>query len=117
MEEEHFSIVVFGETGYRTLTIREKTFRKSCYLLVFSFLALTLFLCDYVQIRRKTVEIDRLRQEMAARMSQLQLFSSGISHLENQFSRLSKLDRRIHEIANVYEKSVLSEGSVKISND
>ena len=81
--------------------MHKETFIVGSYLITFILLCLILFFCDYIQVKKKTSESNRVHQEMNAQISQIQFFSVGIEHLERQISKLKKLDRRIHRIANL----------------
>jgi hypothetical protein len=98
-----FNIVIFDHNTSKTrrLRIHKETFKIASYLLAFAFLSITLFFFDYIQVKKKTPEIYRLRQELNTQMSQIQLFSAGIEHLEGRLLKLKNLDGRIQRKANL----------------
>ncbi|NWF93599.1 MAG: peptidoglycan DD-metalloendopeptidase family protein [Syntrophaceae bacterium] len=103
MDKEYFNIIIFGQKTSRArhLRIRKKTFKTLLYLLTFSLLTTTFFFCDYIQLRKKTFELGRLRHETETQRSQIQFFSARIEDLERQLSKLKDFDKRIRIIANL----------------
>jgi hypothetical protein len=103
MDKDYLNILVFGHTpfGIRRLRIRKESFRIGAYLLLFLQLSVTFFLCDYIQVRKKTFFLNQLRQESQIQKSHIQLFSSRIEELEKKLSRLKDIDQRIRIIANL----------------
>ena len=103
MDKECVNILVFGHTpfGIRRLRIKKETLRMAAYLLVFFQFAITFFFCDYVQVRKKTFLLSRLRQESQIQKSHINLFSTRIDELEKKLSRLKEIDQKIRVIANL----------------
>jgi len=103
LDKEYYNILIFGHKTSKTrhLRIRKKTFKIISYLLAFFLLSTTFFFCDYIQIRKKTFELSRLRQETETQRSQIQFFSARIEDLERQLSKLKEFDKRIRIIANL----------------
>ena len=103
MDKEHFSILIFGHktSKSRHLRIHKKRFKTLLYLLAFIILSTTFFFCDYIQTKKKTFELNRLRQETQAQKSQIHFFSARIEDLEKQLSKLKDFDKRIRIIANL----------------
>ena len=103
VDNVYFDILIFDHTTSKTrrLRIHKETFKIATYLLAFAFLSITLFFFDYIQVKKKTPEIYRLRQELNTQMSQIQLFSAGIEHLEARLLKLNHLDGRIQKKANL----------------
>ena len=103
MDKEYFNILIFGQktSKSRHLRIRKNTFKISLYILAFVLLLTTFFFCDYIQVRKKAFELNRLRQEAKAQSSQIQFFSARIEDLETQLSKLKDFDRKIRVIANL----------------
>jgi len=103
MDKEYINILVFGHTpfGIRRLRIRKETVRMAAYLLVFFQFSITFFFCDYVQVRKKTFLLSRLRQESQIQKSHINLFSTRIDELEKKLSRLKEIDQKIRVIANL----------------
>lgn len=103
MDKDYFNILIFGHKTSKTrhLRIHKKSFKIALYLLAFCFLCTIFFLCDYIQVRKKSYEISQLRQETNAQRSQIHFFSSKIEDLEKQLSKLRDFDRRIRIIANL----------------
>jgi hypothetical protein len=103
MDKEYVNILVFGHTpfGIRRLRIKKETLRMAAYLLVFFQFAITFFFCDYVQVRKKTFLLSRLRQESQIQKSHINLFSARIDELEKKLSRLKEIDQKIRVIANL----------------
>ncbi len=103
MDKEDLNILIFSPTtfGIRRLRIGKETLKISFYLLIFFQIAMTFFLCDYVQIKRNTFPLYQLRNEALVQRSHLQLFSTEIERLEKQLSKLKDMDRRIHIMANL----------------
>jgi len=103
LDKEHFSILIFGHktSKSRHLRIHKKRFKTLLYLLAFIILSTTFFFCDYIQTKKKTFELNRLRQETQAQKSQIHFFSARIEDLEKQLSKLKDFDKRIRIIANL----------------
>lgn len=103
MDKENINILVFGHKTSKTrhLKIRRKTFKVVLYLFGFALLSTTFFFCDYIQVKKKVFELNRLRQETQTQKSQLHFFSSKIEDLERQLSKLKDFDKKIRIIANL----------------
>ena len=103
MDKDYLNILVLGHTtfGIRRLRIQKETFKILIYLLVFFQLAVTFFLCDYIQAKKKTFLLNQLRQESHIQKSQIQLFSAKIEELDKKLSKLKDFDRRICIIVNL----------------
>jgi murein DD-endopeptidase MepM/ murein hydrolase activator NlpD len=103
LDKEYINILVFGHKTSKTrhLKIRKKTFKIVLYLFGFALLSTTFFFCDYIQVKKKVFELNRLRQETQAQKSQLHFFSSKIEDLEKQLSKLKDFDKKIRIIANL----------------
>jgi len=103
MDKDYLNILVFGHTtfGIRRLRIKKESLRVATYLLVFLQLSVTFFLCDYIQVRKKTFLLNQLRQESQIQKSHIQLFSTKIEELEKKLSRLKDIDQKIRVIANL----------------
>lgn len=103
MDKEYINILVFGHKTSKTrhLKIRRKTFKVVLYLFGFALLSTTFFFCDYIQVKKKVFELNRLRQETQTQKSQLHFFSSKIEDLEKQLSILKDFDKKIRIIANL----------------
>jgi len=103
MDKDYINILVFGHTtfGIRRLRIRKESLRMATYLLVFLQFSITFFLCDYVQVRKKTFLLNQLRQQSQIQKSHIQLFSTKIEDLEKKLSRLKDIDQKIRIIANL----------------
>ena len=76
MNKDYFNILVFGHTtfGFRRLRVKKETLKILIYLLAFFQLSIMFFLCDYIQVKKKTFLLNRLRQESQVQRSQIQLF-------------------------------------------
>ncbi len=103
MDKEYFDILIFGHKNSKTLHLRihRKTFKIVFYLFIFAFLSTTFFFCDYIQLKKKAFELDRLRQETETQKSQIRFFSARIEDLEKQLSKLKDFDKKIRIIANL----------------
>jgi hypothetical protein len=103
MDKEYYNILILGHTtfGIRRLRIRRESFKIGIYLLGFLILSITFFLCDYIQVRKKTFLLNQLRQEAQIQKSHIQLFSTKVEDLEKKLNRLKESDRRIRTIANL----------------
>jgi murein DD-endopeptidase MepM/ murein hydrolase activator NlpD len=103
LDKEYFNILIFGHKTSKTrhLRIHKKTFKIVLYLFAFGFLSATFFFCDYIQVKKKAFELNRLREETQVQMSQIHFFSARIEDLEKQLSKLKDFDRRIRIIANL----------------
>jgi hypothetical protein len=103
MDKDYLNILVLGHTtfGVRRLRVKKESFRIGVYLIVFFQLAITFFLCDYIQVKKKNFLLNQLRQESQIQRSQIQLFSANIQELEKKLSKLRDVDRRIRTIANL----------------
>lgn len=103
MEKEYFSILIFGHktSGTRHFKIHRKTFKIVFYLFIFVLLSTTFFFCDYIQVKKKSLEMNRLREETQTQRSQIHFFSARIEDLEKKLSKLKDFDKRIRIIANL----------------
>ena len=103
MDKEYFNILIFGHKTSKTrhLRIHKKTFKIVLYLFAFGLLSSTFFFCDYIQVRKKVFELNRLREETQTQKSQIHFFSARIEDLEKQLSKLKDFDKRIRIIANL----------------
>jgi len=103
MDKDYLNILVFGHTtfGIRRLRIKKESLRVATYLLVFLQLSITFFLCDYIQVKKKTFLLNQLQQESQIQKSHIQLFSTKIEELEKKLSRLKHIDHKIRIIANL----------------
>jgi murein DD-endopeptidase MepM/ murein hydrolase activator NlpD len=106
LDKDYFNVLVFGQKTSKTRNFRihKKTFKIGLYLLCFGVLSTVFFLCDYIQIRKKTFELSQLRQQTQEQKSKIHFFSSKIEDLERQLSTLKDFDKKIRIIANL-EKS------------
>jgi hypothetical protein len=103
MDKDYFNILVFGHTtfGIRRLRIKKETFKILFCLFIFFQLSITFFLCDYIQVKKKTFLLNQLHQESQIQRSQIQLFSAKIKQLEEKLAKLKHIDTRIRMIANL----------------
>jgi murein DD-endopeptidase MepM/ murein hydrolase activator NlpD len=103
LDKEYYNILIFGHKTSKTrpLRIHKKTFKIALYLSAFTLLLTTFFFCDYIQVKRKAFELNRLRQEAQTQRTQIQFFSARIEGLEKQLSKLKDFDRKIRIIANL----------------
>ena len=103
MDKDHFNILIFGQKTSKTrhLRIHKKTFKIGLYLLGFGLLVTIFFLCDYIQVRKRTFELNQLRRQTREQKSKIHFFASKIEDLEKQLSRLKDFDKRIRIIANL----------------
>lgn len=103
MDKDHFNILIFGQKTSKThhVRIHKKTFKIGLYLLSFGVLCTVFFLCDYIQVRKKTFELNQLRQQTQEQKSKIHFFASKIEDLEKQLSKLKDFDKRIRIIANL----------------
>jgi murein DD-endopeptidase MepM/ murein hydrolase activator NlpD len=103
LDKDYFNVLIFGQKTSKTrhLRIHKKTFKIGLYLLSFGVLVTILFLCDYIQVRKRTFELNRLRQQTQEQKSKIHFFASKIEDLEKQLSRLKDFDKKIRIIANL----------------
>ncbi len=103
MDKDYFNVLIFGQKTSKTrhLRIHKKTFKIGLYLLTFGLLCTIFFLCDYIQVRKKTFELSQLRQQTQEQKSKIHFFASKIEDLEKQLSKLKDFDKRIRIIANL----------------
>ena len=103
MDKDYFNVLIFGQKTSKTrhLRIHKKTFKIGLYLLSFGALCTIFFLCDYIQVRKKTFELSQLRQQTQEQRSKIHFFASKIEDLEKQLSKLKGFDKRIRIIANL----------------
>lgn len=103
MDKDYLNILVFGCStfGIRRLRIRKEAFKIFVYLLAFFQLSIMFFLCDYVQVRKRQLHLNQLRQESQIQKVQIQLFSTKIKEVEKKLSGLKDIGRRIRTIANL----------------
>jgi murein DD-endopeptidase MepM/ murein hydrolase activator NlpD len=103
LDKDYFNILIFGQKTSKTrhLRIHKKTFKIGLYLLAFGLLSTIFFFCDYIQVRKKSFELNRLRQETQTQRSQIHFFSSKLEDIEKELSKLKDFDKRIRIIANL----------------
>ena len=103
MDKDCLNILVLGHTpfGIRRLRIKRESLKIAVYLLILFQLAITFFLCDYIQVKKKNFLMNQLRQESQLQKSHIQLFSAKIEELEKKLSKLKDVDKRIRTIANL----------------
>ncbi len=103
MDKDYINILVFGHTtfGIRRLRIRKEKLRLATYLLLFAQFSITFFFCDYIQVRKKTFQLNQLRQESQIQKSHIHLFSTKIEELEKKLSKLKDIDQKIRVMANL----------------
>ena len=103
MDKEYFNVLIFGHktSRIRHLKIHKKSLKVALYLLAFALLSTTFFFCDYIQVRKRSFELNRLQQEAQAQKSQIHFFSARIEDLEKQLSKLKEFDKKIRIIANL----------------
>ena len=106
MDKDYFNVLIFGQKTSKTrhLRIHKKTFKIGLYLLTFGILCTIFFLCDYIQVRKKTFELNQLQQQTQEQKSKIHFFASKIEDLEKQLSRLKDFDKRIRIIANLEKR-------------
>jgi murein DD-endopeptidase MepM/ murein hydrolase activator NlpD len=103
LDKDFFNVLIFGHKASKTrhLRIHKKTFKIGLYLLGFGLLSTIFFFCDYIQVRKKTFELNELQQETQVQRSKIHFFSSKIEDLERQLSKLKDFDKKIRIIANL----------------
>jgi murein DD-endopeptidase MepM/ murein hydrolase activator NlpD len=103
LDKDYFNVLIFGHKASKTrhLRIHKKTFKIGLYLLGFGLLSTIFFFCDYIQVRKKTFELNQLQQETQVQRSKIHFFSSKIEDLERQLSKLKDFDKKIRIIANL----------------
>jgi murein DD-endopeptidase MepM/ murein hydrolase activator NlpD len=103
LEKDYFNILIFGQKTSKTrhLRVHKKTFKIALYLAGFGLLSTIFFFCDYIQVRKKSFELNQLRQETQEQRSKIHFFSSKIEDLEKQLSKLKDFDKKIRIIANL----------------
>ena len=103
MEKDFLNILVFGHTtfGTRNLKIRKETFKVLVYLLAFLQLFITFFLCDYVQVKKRQLDLNQLQQQSQIQKVEIELFTTKIKEVEKKLSKLKVIDQRIRAIANL----------------
>ena len=79
----------------------KKSFKILLYLVAFTFLVAIFFLSDYIQVKKRAFDVNRLHQEMKAQKSQIHFFLARVEELEGQLSGLKDFDRKIRIIANL----------------
>jgi hypothetical protein len=103
MHKDYLNIIIFGHTPFdiRRLRIRKESFKIAVYFIVFFQLAVTFFLCDYIQVKKKNFLLNELRQESQTQRLHIQSFSAKIEELEKKLANLKNIDRRIRIMANL----------------
>ena len=103
MDKDYFNVLIFGQKASKTrhLRIHKKTFKIGLYVLTFGLLCTIFFLCDYIQVRKKTFELNQLQQQTQEQKSKIHFFASKIEDMEKQLSKLKDFDKRIRIIANL----------------
>ncbi len=99
MNQECYRIVFFDQGVLRTRHL--KIYKKTFYLIAFLLFFLTIFFCDYIQMRKQAFDLNRVRQEAQFQKSQIQFFTMRIEELEGQLSKLMDFDKKIRVIANL----------------
>ena len=103
MDKEFFNVLIFGHKASKTrhLKFHKKTVKVALCLLAFALLSTIFFFYDYIQVRKKAFELNRLREEAQTQKSQIHFFSARIEDLESQLSKLKEFDKKIRIIANL----------------
>jgi murein DD-endopeptidase MepM/ murein hydrolase activator NlpD len=103
LDKEYFDFLIFGHHTFKTWRVRiyNKTFKIAVYLFSFVLLSTILFFCDYIQVKKKSFELNKMRQETQAQSSRIRFFLARIGDLEQQLSQLKDFDRKIRIIANL----------------
>lgn len=103
MEKDSLNILIFGHTtfGTRHLKIRKEAFKVLVSLLGFLQLSVTFFLCDYVQVKKRQLDLNQLRQESQIQKVEIQFFTTKIEEVEKKLAKLKVIDQRIRTIANL----------------
>ncbi len=103
MDKDYFNILIVGHTtfGIRNLRIKKETFKILIYLLAFFQLAVTFCLCDYIQVKKKSILLNQLRHESLIQKAHIQLFSTKVEELERHLTKLKDFDQTIRSIANL----------------
>jgi len=103
LDKEYFNILIFGQKSSKTrhLRICKKIFKIAFYLFTSVFLFTIFFFCDYIQLRKKAVELKRLYQETETQRSQIQFFSARIEDFEKELSKLKDFDNEMRIIASL----------------
>jgi hypothetical protein len=103
MNKDYLNILIFTDAtfGIRRLRIQRETLRILFFVFLFFQVSVTVFLCDYIQVKRKEFHLNQLRQEAQFQKSQIQLFAAKTEELEKKLSKLKDFDRRIRIIANL----------------
>jgi murein DD-endopeptidase MepM/ murein hydrolase activator NlpD len=106
LEKEYISILFFGHHTSRTrqLRISKKSFKILLHLSVSVLLVAIFFLSDYIQVKKRTFDVYRLRQEMKGQRSQIHFFLAKVEELERQLSVFKDFDRKIRIIANLEKR-------------
>ncbi|MGZ3513864.1 MAG: hypothetical protein ACXU93_07950 [Thermodesulfobacteriota bacterium] len=103
MEKDFLNILVFGHTtfGTRHMKIGKETFKIILYLLAFLQLSITFFLCDYVQVKKRQLDLNHLQQESQIQKVEIQFLTTKIKEVEKKLAKLKVIDQRIRAIANL----------------
>jgi len=106
LDKEYINILFFGHKTSKTrqLRISKKAFKVLLYLLAFILLSVTFFLSDYIQVKKRAYDVNRLHQEMQAQKSQIHSFLTRIEELEGRLSELKDSDTKIRIIANLEQR-------------
>jgi cell division protein FtsB len=99
MNQECYRIVFFDQGVLRTRHL--KIYKRTFYLIAFLLFFLTIFFCDYIQLKKHALDLNRVRQTVQFQTSQIQFFTMRIEELEGQLSKLMDFDKRIRVIANL----------------
>jgi murein DD-endopeptidase MepM/ murein hydrolase activator NlpD len=103
LDNEYFDILIFAHETAKTRQFRvsKKTFKIVGYIFTVALLSGIFFFCDYIQVKKKGLELNQLYQEMQAQKSQIRFYSSRIGDLEKQISKLKDFDKKIRMVANL----------------
>ena len=103
MEKEYISVLFFGHCTSRSRQFRvsKRSFKILLHLIACTLLVAIFFLSDYIQVKKRAFDVNRLRQEMNAQKSQIHFFLAKVEELEGQLSGLKDFDRKIRIIANL----------------
>jgi murein DD-endopeptidase MepM/ murein hydrolase activator NlpD len=103
LDKEYFNILIFGYKASKTrhLRMHKKTFKTLLYLFALALFSTIFFFCNYIQVKKKALELNRLYQEMQAQKSQIHYFLAKIEGMERKLSQLKEFDKKIRIIANL----------------
>ena len=111
MAGDFYNILIFSK---KASTIRRYRFPRLlakliCFAIPIFIIFLGYFSYDYVAMRQRVLELNRLREEAQLQRSQIRFFSEKIGDVERKVAGMREFDRRLRILANLEDSEGMGE--------